>query len=131
MKATDLQIGDWVTFKDCKNGELVPIKIVGIHNDEECCAKVDNSSQGLDLLDVSDLTGIPITPEILEKNGFEKDPESGEMIWTDDNVTEVVCVGTILTISGEYANAEFATCMFIHELQHSLRLCGIEQEIQL
>ena len=76
MKATELMLGDWVTFKDCKTDEIVPIRIYGIHNDEECCAltpgHITDDGKGLDLLDIKDLAGIPLTAEILEKNGFEK-----------------------------------------------------------
>ena len=116
MKANELMIGDWVNLS---KGNWSENKQVGLIDIEMIAESVYLAEP------------IPLTAEILEKNGFEKDPESGELIWTDDDVTEVVCVGTILTIRGEYANAEFATCMFVHELQHALRLCGIDKTIIL
>ena len=116
MKASELMVGDWVNLSKGNWSENRQVELIDIEMIAESVYLADP---------------IPLTPEILEKNGFEKDPESGELIWTDDDVTEVVWVGTFLTIRGEYANAEFATWMFVHELQHALRLCGIEKEIEL
>ena len=120
MKANELMIGDWVLFAT---------RLTKINGIAEGGFSVNLEREGWQ--SISAIEPIPLTAEILEKNGFEKDPESGELIWTDDDVTEVVWVGTILTIRGEYANAEFATCMFVHQLQHALRLCGIEKELEL
>lgn len=118
MKVNDLMLGDWVYNRVADiTFQVYPQFFGQWHNRPEQFEAI--------------IQPIPLTAEILEKNGFEKDPESGELIWTDDDVTEVVWVGTILTIRGESANAEFATCMFVHQLQHALRLCGIEHEITL
>ena len=138
LTTKDLMIGDIITFKDSVQADEIPIpvKVVALgyqHHGEENEALVRiGDDETCDVVTIDEeFVGYPLTAEILEKNGFEKDPESGELIWTDDDVTEVVWVGTILTIRGEYANAEFATCMFVHELQHALRLCGIEKELEL
>lgn len=132
MKVEDIQIGDWV-----QNPLGVPYQVWAIHfykinGDGDGYYAIHLKNKGaVARLEIYDLHPVPLMSEILEKNGFEKDPESGEMIWTDGIVTEVVWVGTILTIRGEHANAEFVTCMYIHELQHALRLCGIEKEIEI
>ena len=73
---------------------------------------------------------IPLSPEILEKNGFvpyEEDEES----FHDENCVFLkqslggygVCIDKNRTISGLFH--------YVHELQHALRLCGIEKEIVL
>lgn len=84
---------------------------------------------------------IPLTPEILEKNGFVKSVnirdappydnniyysiiQDGNTIfwgwWQPDNVLLIATYST-----------GFITLNNVHELQHALRLCGIEKEIIL
>lgn len=136
---TDIQIGDWLHLEYTNSIQgfvSFNFKVSQLRRDygDELLVWGEKTPDGKhfgNMGGVSKIQPIPLTAEILEKNGFEKDPESGELIWTDDDVTEIVWVGTILTIRGEYANAEFATCMFVHQLQHALRLCGIEHEITL
>ena len=72
------------------------------------------------------LEPISITPEILEKNGFEE--FDGWRILDMDDV-EIRWIGTILEISGSYGNIELPNVQCVHELQHALRLCGIDKEI--
>ena len=132
LQAKDLMIGDWVTFKDCANDEIVPVRLFGIHNDEECCALVPghltDDGYGLDLLEIKNLAGIPLTPEILEKNGFylNGSNEDGEMSvnidygkWCYENEDGFDVVG------------DGADIKYVHQLQHALRLCGIEKEITI
>ena len=65
MKATDLMIGDWVCLKDDTKCEF-PLKVDGVLTD-------DISLEGEGFLGGAEglIRPIPITPEILEKNGFE------------------------------------------------------------
>jgi hypothetical protein len=80
---------------------------------------------------IDEIKPIPITPEILEKIGFEK-WDDGWYIYDYENTDiEIAWVGTILKISGEYVNLELPSVMYVHQLQHALRLCGIEIEIKL
>ena len=76
---------------------------------------------------------IPITPEILEKNGFERGSDNlfsyGRgmyvMMWSKEHYS----VGQIF---GNWsAFVEFAEIRFVHELQHCLKLCGIDKTIEL
>lgn len=66
---------------------------------------------------------IQLTPEILEKNGFVQD---GESWWYQD--FRIV----LSTSKGEslVCGRQVKFC-YIHQLQHALRLCGIEKEIEL
>lgn len=74
------------------------------------------------------LDPIPLTPEILEKNGFEE--FDGWRILDMDDV-EIRWIGTTLEISGSHGNMELPNVQCIHELQHALRLCRIDKEIVL
>ena len=69
---------------------------------------------------------IPITPEILEKNGFIYNELPFVQGWEQFGLT--------LTIGGNgfRINCGINVAMIIdsvHELQHALRLCGIDKEI--
>lgn len=71
---------------------------------------------------------IPLTSEILEKNGFEE--FDGWRILDMDDV-EIRWIGTILEISGSHGNMELPNVQCVHELQNALRLCGIDKTIVL
>lgn len=93
---------------------------------------------------------IPLTPEILKKNGFEKvlrTPDNGETCYkyyklAGDGYTNVLLEDgedgswDIEIINYEkygneiYYKNEF-TFLKVHELQHALKLCGIKKEIEL
>ena len=91
----------------------------------------------------SEIEPIPITPEILEKNGFKK-TDVRMIVGTlthyvigDDYFAFAVHEQTDSIWEVEYVNLEvsFPTVRvfvgYIHELQHALRLCGIEKEVVL
>lgn len=137
MKASELMVGDWVYAID-DNGEKHPCRANSLEYDYtnkrgDFCVDFYGTGYEAEWPDITfNVEPIPITPEILEKNGFERDFEDGSLIWVDEqDVTEIVWVGTILTIHGENGHLELDTCMYVHELQHALRLCGIDKEIDL
>ena len=78
---------------------------------------------------------IPLTQEILEKNEFTlKEEEKGMYgvtiapYYTRDDVPfEVFCDGEPFAIWFK----DPVNIKYVHELQHALRLCGIEKEIIL
>lgn len=156
MNAKELMIGDWVTFKDCANDEIVPVRLFGIHNDEECCAlapdHLTDDGYGLDLLEIKNLAGIHITPEILEKNGFKIDKNETycKRYFFASNLGKVPQTVVEFSFYGEGVSADtlfkcwtkpkscdgensihICDLKSVHELQHALRLCGIEKEIEL
>lgn len=111
MIATDLMIGDWV----------------------KCGRRYMKVTQLAEDMDCDDILPIPLTAEILEKNGFVG-------ILSDcsiDYSSEVYKLRIIRRRNDEgwtiYAN-HFGLDkkdLFVHELQHALRLCGISKEIEL
>lgn len=68
----------------------------------------------------------PLTPEILEKNGFAV--ESRDCHGEPLQYCELVD-GLWIDISGE--NFFEGKLEYVHQLQHALRLCEIEKEIEL
>lgn len=128
MKAKDLMIGDWVYDTILKgNTKVEMLSLSGIKGDfhENVC-------------DENTFEPIPLTPEILEKNGFgfikndnTKSVWNGWWIYKDLELG-VCCLDRIQNwpcfINIDDANIK---CEYVHQLQHALRLCGIEKEIEL
>lgn len=148
MKPTDIQIGDLLTFEECLNDEAYPvIKVTGILQDS-FFARIDDA-KGEDELDYEGVVGIPLTAEILEKNGFRWDGSGQqEMMFmtphNDKGIRYNLYVGlkhkTINVYSTfpelkspnwrKHNQVDLEVCgPYVHELQHALRLCGIEKEI--
>lgn len=91
------------------------------------------------------LNPVPLTAEILEKNGFERKEEDRGFsepycVYVNDDFQYVVKVYPkdgmdrySRLIIGEYDDNEYMSLLInqVHELQHALRLCGIDKEIEL
>lgn len=129
MKVEELMIGDWVL--DGNNvAQITSITCDGI---------IETSFNETSNIEV--IHPIPLTPEILKKNGFVKasmisdmppydKDEEGNMHfnlnekfwgwWQPDN--------TFLIPANGLGWLEFR---YAHELQHALRLCNIDKEIVL
>lgn len=76
---------------------------------------------------------IPLTPEILEKNGFE---ELKDKSWVGHNHhCHIQRHGSSWTLlankRGFYRTIRFESLAFVHQLQHALRLAGVEKEIEI
>lgn len=118
MKANELMIGDWVIC----HGE--PMQIMEIFSDlvnAECWP-----------YEYDDLQPIPLTPEILERNGFV--PATNGVSWylRDDDTDE--CLLMLNKIHNAFVMSTAGMTIgfqYVHQLQHLLRLCGIKKEIIL
>ena len=147
MIATELQIGDWVQIVEpCKYaGAIGRIKTLLDHKDDEnAYFKVflqNNTIHiGIDDICSEDIRPIPLTAEILEKNGFENIGDDTYQLeekpcwfWVDFFRHTYGCEYDTSTY--EYEDDEHRLKLYgipsVHELQHALRLCGIEKEIEL
>ena len=82
-----------------------------------------------------ELSGVPITPEILEKNGWEKDEEAS--FKTQLYYRKKVGVRTIFVIIKEetsrivYNNTCLRIIQYYHELQHLLFGLGLKSEMEV
>ena len=82
-----------------------------------------------------ELSGVPITPEILEKNGWEKDEEASFNIQL--YYKKKFGVRTIFVIVREedslvmYDSAYLKIIQYIHELQHLLFGIGLNSEMEV
>ena len=122
MKAEELMIGDWVMNTHNQKPEQV-------REIRERMVMLDYN----DLYDYDEIEPISLTPEILEKNGFEKVQNLLVLQWENGVYPSMIFV--------EYNPVNY--CLFIndmmfpkpvrflHELHHILMDCGIEKEITL
>lgn len=130
MNANELMIGDWVECVDSTHKKKVYAQIDAIEEGQTCIlVRLDNRNW---FLDISFIKPIPLTPEILEKNGFKyyhknfcslsyDHPFKLEMTqWPDENG-----LGGLWTICG------IIEIRFVHQIQQAMSLCGIEKEIVL
>ena len=140
MKANELMLGDFVTFADCQDDIEKPIiKIWQINEDNLAFAAIDNHRYVLDEIEIDDeIVGIPITPEILEKNGWKWDGMYASLEH-DDNMelifypSEGILRDYYVHKSGE-AELVFLSrsgMNYVHQLQHCLILLNIDKEITL
>jgi hypothetical protein len=89
---------------------------------------------------VEDLQPIPITPEILKKNGFVEESEVGyeRFEWRESGVAIILnCLMYsdrrifTLTTSDLGVNGWLLRIEHVYQLQHAIRLAGIEKEIEV
>lgn len=148
MKASELMVGDYITFSDVQNDSNCPkLKVIAIN--EEDVYVLNDGDPVADLYDIKELSGIPITPEILENNGFakEKEDELGITYYflARPFITQITLykepiggVSILFKVWGRVPSSEggvndihLCSVKYVHEMQHALRLCGIEKEIEL
>lgn len=146
MKANELMIGDWVRIDepDKYAGATGQIQSLMYHREDD--ASYFNvfiqGKFGYVSRDVcsDDIRPIPLTTEILEKNGFENIGDDTYQLeekpcwfWVDFFRHTYGCEYDTSTY--EYEDDEHRLKLYgipsVHELQHALRLCGIEKEIEL
>ena len=72
---------------------------------------------------------ITLTPEILEKNGFIKvNSQRYDYGYPDTNCyVKVNPKKNMIHVNGRNANSNLYSHSFVHELQHALRLCGLNE----
>jgi hypothetical protein len=147
MKANDLMIGDWLCATD-DDGNKHLCRVASIEYDrtndrDDYTIDFNGTGYSPEWPDVLfDCEPIPLTPEILEKNGFKNKKGRFMQIGNFDNPPLVMwhLVDDIILghpkfqleihYGGKSMHVSFV-CRYAHELQHALRLCGIDKEIKL
>lgn len=136
MKANELQIGDYVNYR----GQI--IKVTSLY-DKGGSNEVGWSDKESVWVNASNVEPIPLTTEILKKNGhkvpgysvWELEADGAEVQWvreTMDNINPPMQF-RLAPRQKNVGVQETLIChiKYVHELQHALRLCGIEKEIKL
>lgn len=119
MEIKDLMIGDWVQTT-YPTGKVEYRKVEGVMQNHIVCNNgVTNA-----------IEPIPLTAEILEKNGFVN---SGGLWHLSGEDMGLMQGCKSFQAFAYYADPRYCFCeiAYLHELQHALKLCGIEKEIVL
>ena len=127
LKISDLSVGDWVKVKE----ECVTISSI-YDNGESYSDEVELIRDGIPFAvsSIIDIRPIPITPEIMEKNGIHRTYEDdtyaifrGDGLWA------------VKYSDGDWELSTPPVCRvdikYVHQLQHALRLAGVDKEINL
>ena len=136
METKELMIGDWV-LHDGEPYQIRQLGIYGVNRDgDDYPAVCVGKPKGIGLIiERNEIEPILLTPEILEKNGFIKQAYDGWLI-SENSGRRFISYRTdyfdgLLDI--RYAEEPFCKLSIkikhVHELQHALRLCGINKEI--
>lgn len=134
MKVTELMIGDIAyvvkEYEDC-NEEMVvekfPARITAI--DENGLLGMDGKNEFMCVVlgdcggfeEFDDIEPIPLTAEILKKNGFKNERFRNEYYIYGTNFYVVAFDNTYSFQSSDM------DLKYVHELQHALRLCGLNE----
>lgn len=123
MKSNELMIGDWVKFMD------EPLKVQHVYNNGYDDVVAETMEEFLDedgficeeIKDVPlvNCSPIPLTPEILEKNGWWYDSDD---MWQHEEVGFY-----IEKWNGRFQCYDINDIKLdsVHQLQQALRLCGL------
>ena len=114
MKATELMIGDKVMVKVLSQIPNTYVLHTWTANDYSRDIQVKP---------------IPLTPEILEKNGFIKvNSQRYDYGYPDtDCYVKVNPKKNMIHVNGRNANSNLYSHSFVQELQRVLRLCGLDE----
>ncbi len=126
MRANELMIGDWV-YSSFSNEpcQVTGIEVYGsgygnVKVDKVVGAKEDAS-----------LTPIPLTKEILGKNGIEWSYNCGFFKEENHGFLELFKDNDGIYWSINCAEYDIIKLEFVHQLQHALSLCDIKKDIIL
>jgi hypothetical protein len=134
-------LGDWVMLnpdlKEYYPFAGKPCMVIGLHDDDGAI-KIEYDNGKYFWTDAEDdVIPIPLTPEMLDSNGFTN---TGDGTYTKmfNGEHYLIYVGfkyhtidALMSFGNTKSNeVRLNNCgMYLHELQHVLRLCGIEKEI--
>lgn len=146
LSIKELQIGDWVTFGD------EPLKVQHIYNNGYDDVVAETMEEFLDedgviceeIKDVPlvNCSPIPLTPEILEKNGFYDRNTQGyykrfgsyvcfdisiSLVYREIEVSKICGAGTDCEEEEYGSSIAFGNDICVHTLQHALCLCGLNE----
>ena len=120
IKCRDLMYGDW-----CCDKHGFQWQIIGVGDDYAYATFEGNEGDPWEFDDKDDQPEpIPITPEILEKNGWKETEYWHE--YKDGN-TIIQCSLPDMRGIINGVEIEHFKCESVHQLQHLLRLCGLNE----
>lgn len=142
MDCKDLMVGDWVRFKENYPQKELQGKIAKVKGVR---GRIDVRTQDGEYYESEHpdwLEPIPLTEEILVKNGFIFNKGYAVLQVSEDNYLDFYKhehrlrkVWEGIDEWNNHAKVRDVTfvcqCYYVHEFQHALRLCGVEKSIIL
>lgn len=124
MKPTDLMLNDWVLWNN-RYVQIVRTCAYAYYNGHrDVWLAHCNDDNFIECRDISTISPIPLTYEILKKNGWEDAEFWCE--YQEGNNTIQACLPDMRgRING--IEIEHFKCECVHQYQHLLRLCGLDE----
>ena len=122
IKAEDLRIGDLVRYE--KN----IITVQAVHTNYEEGFINDKYNVGYNC---HDLDPIPLTPELLEKNGWERDKLVPYIYGHKAHDIEVICTPNSKWVDVTLKGDTLHRIKYVHELQHILWALGKDANLKI
>lgn len=130
LKVTDLMIGDWLQDSFGNIGQVYRLDPGRVH-----LRLLQERPQDEEYI-VHDIEPIQLTPEILEKNGFKMEFYSDYTVYELNNFKVCKSYCDYFEICDLWKDSDFGweiisfcPCIYVHQLQHALKACGISKEI--
>lgn len=151
IKAEDIKIGDIVRVcRDCMFPEFSVCIVTQVNSERtrkekkgcvtlSCVDGTDDGSQGVWC---SHIEGVPLTPAILEKNGFySKEPRKCYIKYLGGSsrclfryfYIERTYFGWVVSLKTKWLSDSVLVCQirYVHELQHLLWAMGIDAALEI
>ena len=127
IKISELSIGDWVRVDDFD--KVLIKRVSAIDGTRNQIGIIKNNRSGIYWYYDDEFEPIPLTPEILEKNGWSKEYDDvwEYGVWRISQIDKCLFV-----LYNEKYDYDF--CVYIdtvHQLQNALRLAGVGKEVEL
>ena len=146
MDANELMIGDWVECTYWTPSKQLKVAEIRRVMDDEIKIGVYDDDLVL-IFRQSEVNPIPLTPEILEKNGWKHEFDKTDymvkydlgnegkncwMMWAiKEHNLDIQRQDEKLDIYNLKVSRVDIPCDYVHELQHAMRICGIDKQIIL
>ena len=129
MNVNELMIGDWVLVDALEIGAMMPARIKQLFE----CGIIIDCGEGDEECEI--FKPVPLTHEILVKNGLEESFDGAieyEYFPEDKNgLLEITEENGEVWWTINIAEYRIAKLEYVHQLQHAIRLLGIDKEIIL
>ena len=130
IEPVELTIDDWVKVE--QTTETVTARVLGVHKDGVINYEVDYSGiRATNIIHADYVSPIELTEDILVKNRFALDKslaEIGMKVYTRPCPAGDLSVKVFHDGSIRFG---FIKLTYVHQLQHLLRLAGVQKEIEL
>lgn len=127
LKISELSVGDWVQDK---NG--IYAKVIGMENwSNGYFLNIELHGVNVGVTPLASIHPIPITAEILEKIGFKSTSSYWSIYNDNDDYIEIWRNKDKWYLSVNSVEYTLCDLHWVHQIQHLMRVWGIDKEINL